>query len=245
MDSSSVRFILCAAGNDMTCSHPATVGIISNRAKHRALGVVLLGLVCAASLGCQGAIVTAYYLFKGTNADADYPGLKDKKVVVVCKPVVSIHYRNQNVSRELSQKVSALLQNNLKKHIKIVDQRKVNKWCDENTWEEYTEIGKALKADMVVAIDLEGFSIFEGQTLYKGNANSTVHVFDCKAGGKEVFSKKMPPTIYPPNASIPMSEKQEDQFRSEFVDILAVRVARHFYEHDAFDDVAVDAQSLR
>ena len=63
--------------------------------------------------------------------------------------------------------------------IKTVNQRKVAKWTDENTWEEYAEVGKAMKADMVVGINLEGFSLFQGQTLYQGKANATVRVYDC------------------------------------------------------------------
>ena len=39
-----------------------------------------------------------------------------------------------------------------------------------------------MKADMVVGIDLEGFSLFQGQTLYQGKANATVRVYDCQQG---------------------------------------------------------------
>jgi hypothetical protein len=211
----------------------------------RALLVVLLGLtVCGAFSGCQGLLVTAYYFINGTDDAAEYNGLKEKKVVVVCRPLVAVHYRNQNVARDLSQQVSVLLKEKVKK-IKVVDQRKVNKWCDENSWEEYAAVGKALKADMVVGIDIESFTIYQGQTLYQGNASSTVHVFDCKEGDKEVFAKQMPQTVYPPSTGIATSERHEDEFRAEFVKVLASRVARHFYAHDAFDDVALDAQALK
>jgi ABC-type uncharacterized transport system auxiliary subunit len=213
--------------------------------RFKALFIVLAGLVCGILPGCQSALATAYWLVHGTDADAAFPGLKDKKVVVVCKPSVSIHYSNQNVSKVLCQQVSTLLQEKLGKKTKVVDQRKVNNWCDKNNWEEYTEVGKAMKADFVVGIDLEKFSIFLGQTLYQGNAQATVRVFDCKDGGKEVFKRTLPPTVYPPSAGLPTSERQEDEFRNEFIGVLAHRAARFFYGYDTFDDVAVDSQALK
>ena len=41
-------------------------------------------------------------------------------------------------------------------------------------WEEYVEVGKAMKADMVVGVELEKFSIYQAQTLYQGKANASV-----------------------------------------------------------------------
>ena len=102
-----------------------------------------------------------------------------------------------------------------------------------------------MNADMVVGIDLESFSMFQGQTLYRGKANASIHVYDCKAGGKEVFTRTMPPTIYPPNTFIPTSDRQEGEFRREFTLVLADQVARHFYAHDRNADVAQDASTLR
>ena len=80
----------------------------------------------------------------------------------------------------------------------MIDQRKVAKWTDENTWEEYSEVGKAMKADMVVGIDLESFSIFQGQTLYQGKANATIKVSIVSKGGKLVFDKSIPQCGLPP-----------------------------------------------
>jgi hypothetical protein len=206
--------------------------------------LLLALMACLPLLGCQGALVTAYYLMHGTNDEADYPGLKGKKVVVVCKPLIQLQYRNANVARDVSQQVSQLLREHIEK-IKVVDQRKVAKWLDENTWEDYTEVGKAMKADIVVGIDLESFGILEGQTLYQGKANVVVHVYECKAGGKEVFTRTMPPAIYPPNTGVPTSDCQEGEFRQKFIQVLAERVARLFYAHDRYADVAEDVGAMK
>ena len=140
--------------------------------------------------------------------------------------------------------MSKLLEERVPK-IKVVDAEKVNKWCDENTWDEYVEVGKAMKADVVVGVELEKFSIYQAQTLYQGKANAIVRVYDCKNGGKVVFEKILPQTVYPPNTFIQTSDLQESEFRREFIGVLADQVARHFYGHDPYADLGQDNSALR
>jgi hypothetical protein len=206
--------------------------------------LTVLAATLVPALGCKEIMTTAMYLFKGTDVDPDFKDLQDKKVVVVCRPLVSLQYRNANVNRELAQQITLLLQEKVPK-IKMVDQRKIAKWTDENTWEEYPEVGKAMKADMVVGIDLESFSLYQAQTLYQGKANATVQVFDCKKGGKVVFEKTIPQSVYPPNSAVPTSERAEPEFRREFVLVLADQIARHFYAHDPYADMGQDAAAMR
>jgi hypothetical protein len=219
-----------------------------NRPSTRYGMVALLMLALAAATlpatGCRSALATAMFLIKGTDVPPDYPGLKDKKVAVVCRPLVQLQYRNANVARDLAQQITLLLQAQVPK-IHTVDQRKIAKWTDENTWEEYPEVGKAMKADLVVGVDLEGFTLLQGQTLYQGKANATVRVYDCHQNGKLVFEKIIPQAVYPPNTGIPTSDRQEAEFRREFVGVLADQIARHFYAHDPHADFAQDAAALR
>jgi hypothetical protein len=208
--------------------------------------VAVLMMVLMPAAGCSNALFTLVYLIKGTDVDPDFKELKGKKVAVVCRPVGSLSYSDVNVGRDLAQQITLLLQEQVPK-IKTIDQKKVARWTDENAWEEYPEVGKALKADMVVAVDLESFKILQGQTLYQGKANATVRVYDCsKTGkGKEVFRKNLPQSIYPPNAPIPTTDRTEPEFRREFVMILANQIARHFFAHDAHADLGQDAQALK
>jgi hypothetical protein len=203
-----------------------------------------LAVAALPAVGCVSGLATVAYFLKGTDVDPDFAGMKGKKVAVVCRPLVTLQYRNANVARDLAQQITVLLQNKVPK-IHTVDQRKVARWTDENTWEEYVEVGKAMKADMVVGVDLEGFSIFEGQTLYRGKANATIHVYDLQKDGKEVFVKNLPESVYPPNSVVPTSERQEAQFRREFEAVLADQIARHFYAHDPYADMAQDVSALK
>jgi len=210
--------------------------------------VLIAALMIAAlpAIGCTSGLFTVMYLFKGLDVDPDFKDLKGKKVAVVCRPTASLTYSNANVGRDLAQQITLLLQEQVPK-IKTIDQKKIAKWIDENTWEEYTEVGKAMKADMVVAVDLESFSIYQGQTLYQGKADATIRVFDCtKTGrGKEVFHKNIPQAVYPPSSPIPASDRTEPEFRREFVLVLANQIARHFYAHDPHADLGQDAEALK
>ncbi len=210
--------------------------------------VVAAVLVAVAALstssGCRSAIATAMYLFKGEDVEPEYKGLKGKKVAVVCRPPAGLNYANSTAGRDIVQQMSKLLQERVPK-IKVIDAQKVNKWCDENTWEEYVEVGKALKADVVVGVELEKFSIYQAQTLYQGKANAIVRVYDCKDGGKVVFEKILPQTVYPPNTFIQTSDVQETEFRREFIGVLADQIARHFYSHDPYADLGQDNSALR
>jgi hypothetical protein len=90
---------------------------------------------------------------------------------------------------------------------------------------------------------LEHFDLYKGQTLFQGRASVDLTVYDCKSG-ELVFKKRLPQSVYPPNREIPTWEKQEAEFRREFVRVLADQVARHFYDHDPYADFALDSKSM-
>lgn len=219
-----------------------------DRALRRYGYLLFLGLLVAMG-GCANMLATVFYVVKGNETDPEFSGLKGKKVAVVCRPLVALKYQDSRVAKDLAGEIGKLLKQNGKK-IQVVEARKVERWIDENTWEEYSEVGKALDAEMVVGVDLESFTIYQGQTLYQGRANVTLHVIDCKGDGKgkdkgkdseTVFEKSMPEVVYPPNFCIQTSEKQEAQFRREFIHMLGNHIGRHFYPYEAHADVAQDA----
>jgi len=205
-----------------------------------------LTLLVLSAGGCQVVMLTAGLLFKGTDEDAEFNDLKGKTVAVVCRPAQSVQYTNPFASHELSAEVAALLKANVSK-IKIINQQKVNDWVDKNDADaEYADIGKGVKADMVVAIDLENFNLKAGQTLFQGHSNVAVHVYDCqKTGeGKEVFHKSMPEIVYPRGMPV-ATDRKEGEFRHEYVVVIATQIARFFYAHDPYADVGEDANAWR
>jgi len=201
----------------------------------------LVGTVLAAG-GCANALFTAAWLVKGGNVDPEYAGLKNKKVAVVCRSPGDLAYRDSNVGKDLAREIGKFLKQNVTK-IQVVDARKVDDWIDENTWNEYTEVGKAVGADLVVGVDLEEFGLYEGQTVYQGKASVVVKVYDCKTG-ESVFEKRLPRVVYPPSGVVPTSDKSEADFRRMFVRVLSDQIARHFYPHDPRDYFAIDSTAM-
>lgn len=212
-----------------------------SHAWNRALVLVcLVGLIPTG--GCAAAAL-AMYAIKGTNVPGEYEELKDQRVCVVCRPTASLQYSNASVSKRLARLVSVLLDQNIRK-LHVIDVREVEQWTDENSWNEYHEVGQALKADLVIGIDLENFELYQGQTLYQGRASLTVSVNDVEKPGTVHFEKVLPQVIFPPNSGIPASDRPEAEFRAQFLNRVANQVGNLFYSHDSRADFALDSLAL-
>ena len=207
----------------------------------RWLGSSALLALLVATVGCQGPLLTAMYLMGAADTQAEFKGLRKQRVVVVCQPLVQLKCRDMNASKQIGREVGKLLRKNAK--CQVVNHDKVAEWLDNNASDDCLEIGRALDANMVVAVELLDFNIYQGQTLYQGKANYVLKVYDCETGDV-VFEKTPDPSIWPPNAGIATSDKQESQFRRNFVAILSDEIARHFYSHDQRSYFAGDAAAL-
>jgi hypothetical protein len=194
-------------------------------------------------VGCQSGLFTAMYIIKGNMVDPEYAGLKGKKVVVVCRATSEMEFANIAVADELAATISRMLGQNVRR-IEIIPPREVEKWTDENEWEEFTEVGKAVGAQQVVGVDLDQFGIYQGQTVYQGTAIVAIHVFDLEQDGAMVYNSMPPQTRWPPNSVEPVGDKLPAQFRKEFIQVLANEVGKHFYPHDPAHDFARDADAL-
>ncbi len=212
-----------------------------NRRTWAATAFSWLGLSLLAT-GCN-TLATFTYVLTGTDTEAEFKELPGKKVAIVCRPTTSLDFNNSSVATMLAQQVGIRLQQQVKK-IEIVDQRQVSDWTDENTWEDYVEIGRALNADFVIGIDLEEFNLYQGQTLYQGRANVHFAVYDTTKGKLHVWEKYLPQVVYPPTAPIPASERPEGEFRRKFVGALAEQIAKYFHAHDSTADFAADSTVL-
>jgi len=207
-----------------------------------ALVLLLLAGGVVSTSGCRAVLTTAAYLIHGTDVDAKYDCLNDKTVAVVCRTSGDLDYRDSSVAGDLAKKVGMLLRQNNRK-IKVVDHRKVAAWMDENSWDEFAEIGEALDADMVLGIDLASFTIYESPTLYQGKADVSFEVFDRGQDSSVIAEEMLPRTLHPPNVPVPTSDRPEREFRHEFVAVLADRIGRYFYPHSPYADYATDAQA--
>ena len=189
----------------------------------------LAALLLLPQAGCS-MLMTAAYLLEPADVPAEFAGLAGKRVAVVCKPIVELEFSDANSARELAGLVGAQIETAVRK-AKVVKQQEVARWIDEHAWVDYPTLGKALDADHVVGIDLEGFRLHEGSTLYRGKASVHVRVFDVKKKSL-VFEKRFDDYTFPTDSAIPATDRTEVQFRGLFLQMLSLRISRcgHAYE---------------
>ncbi len=207
------------------------------------LFVALVALVPAT--GCvHQMLATMIYVWSGPAVPASYEGLEGKRVVVYCRAPSSIEYRHATAAHDLSKRVASLLEINVDK-IDVASPRDVENWINESDREEFAELASALNADVVVHIDMEQFRLEKGATLYQGDADIVLTVYDMEQGAKIVWEKPLGQILYPVNSAVPKQDKSLRQFHRQFIEMLAQQIARHFYPHDPRADFAIDATAHR
>jgi hypothetical protein len=211
-----------------------------------AVAFTLIGaLSLLAAGGCAPLLATGIYIAQGGNVvPPEYDGLEEQRVVVVCRPPSSHEYRHAGASRAVSQHVSELLVDNVE-DIDVVNPREVDNWIDESDWGDFKELARAVHADKVVYIEMNDFELYKGKTLYQGQADVSVTIYDMKNNGRLVWDEHLGEILYPSNSGIPAQDKPVQQFEREFVSIVATRIAQNFYKHDPNGAFAMDAMANR
>jgi hypothetical protein len=198
-------------------------------------------LAMGAAPGCVGIVATA--LYRGRMAPAECKALEGKKVAIVCTANTGDFGPNPSaniIARHVGQKLTETV-----KDIKIVNQQNIEAWIDEHDAEyiDYAEVGKGVKAELVVAIEIESLRLQDSATLYKGNTEYTLKVIDV-ADGREVFAPFTPPVIYPKYSGLHTASVTKEQFRQKYLEIVGDEIARRFHEHDLNEQIAVDTAEL-
>ena len=199
-----------------------------------------VALVFVSTSGCNLLLTQLGYWSGGNLIPAEYAGLEKQRVAIVCVSD-NASYGVGTESELLARGVAGILKQHVKE-IDVVRQDEIADWIDKNDWSEvdYREVGKGVKADRIIAIDLAGFRLYEGQSLYRGRAAVTVTVYDLADGGKEVFRRPLPEIRFPANGVYHSSETTETAFRRAFIKVISAQVARYFYDYDMVDTYGRD-----
>ena len=213
-------------------------------------GYVLLVLsVAAVTLTATGCLTTMANLINagwGNLVPAQFDGLREKRVAVICVSGSSA-FGPSSASTTIARQVTRLLKKNVR-DIEIIEQQHVERWIDENDWNQvdYLEIGRGVGADVLVAVDLRSFSLHDGQTMYRGRADVSVTVYDMAQGKdeEEVFHISPPQFQYPKNTGQHTADIAEAEFRRNFISFVSLRIARYFYPYEVRDDYANDTLIL-
>jgi len=220
-------------------------GITMNRSTRRpqfCTLALLVALLLVSTTGCLSTILaTGIYIFQGGNVvPAECDALEGQRVVVICRPPSSHEYRHAGASRTIGKRISKMLEANVEK-IDVVSPQEVDNWVDEQDWENFKDLGRAVKATRIVYVELDDFSLYKGATLYQGDADVSVKVYDMTDRGKEIWERRVGQILFPRNSGIPAADKPIQEFQRQFVEVVSSQVASHFYEHDPNATFALDA----
>lgn len=208
----------------------------------RVLGLLLVAAVTVPAAGCIGPMALFMQAMGKDRVPAACGALVERRVAVVCCSESGV-FESDLASSMLATRINMLLADNVKK-IQVIEQQTINDWRDENDWDgmDYVPLGEGVGADLIVAIDLGSLSLHEGQTMYRGQAEATVSVYDVANRGKKVFRHTPSPSqlTYPVQSGVDVHDISEADFRREYVDILARWLARCFYPYEFQEDFAVD-----
>jgi hypothetical protein len=228
-----VRKKRCAGASQTECA-PCDVGQSVDRGWAAALGALLLLLSCG---GCIGVANWILWGIKGEKVPAQYTGLRNQRVAIVCATANS-PFEPGGVTGMIARQVAEILQREVK-GISIVPLEDVADWIDRNDWAsmDYREVGRGVKANKVLAVEFERLSFQDGPTTVRGRADFSVSVFDVASGQRE-FHREVPEHIYPTQAPSTMSPRQ---FQLLYIRQLANHIAEYFYDHDFTQKFGLDA----
>nr|AGC71386.1 putative protein-signal peptide and transmembrane prediction [uncultured bacterium A1Q1_fos_1815] len=214
----------------------------ASRRRFLACGL-LMGAVLGSSSGCVRLAANLVHAFKGNDVPAEFVGLEGKKIAVLCST-------DEGVSTDVNGIVVArfvreLLQSKIEK-VSVASEQEVDQWVlSQNTdVRDYAAIGKGLDVDYVIAIDMSNLTFKNGSTLYRGNCDLTVSVYDINKEGRVAFRKHVSQFMYPTMAGAPTTDMSETNFRRIYLTRVAHRAARHFFPYELGADVAADATLL-
>jgi hypothetical protein len=207
--------------------------------------LALLSLALVTTTGCVGTLANLMHVAKGNTVPARYTGLKGKRVAVVCVSN-SESFGPSFASQALASQIANLIKAEVS-DVKVIPPQEIANWIDRNDWDylNYQAVGRGVNADIVVAIDLESFSLHEGKTLFKGRADVRVVVYDMLQDGQAVFAFDPTQIEFPENSGYHTTDMSEETFRRQFLSILANRVARQFYPYDVQEDFARDTSLIQ
>ena len=187
--------------------------------------LVLAGLLCIASTGCVGALANFIHAGWGNLVPARYDRMAGRKVAVVCLSS-STSFGNSSAALDIAERIEKKLLERVPE-IRLIDQQAIEEWMDTHDWNEidYRELGQGIETELLVAVDLDSFSLYEGQTLFKGRANVAMTVYDI-AKDQIDYEVETTEVTFPMNGGQHTADTSEREFRRRFLEVISSAVAK-------------------
>ena len=205
----------------------------------QAIGLSILGLAILIQSGC-GLLLHTVRMIHPTKVKALYSGLEGRRVAVVCEMATS-SFGPYSPPDQIAKLVAHDLQERVD-DVDVIPHDEIMNWKDTNDWNaiDYRQIGRGVNAEMVVAVDIKNYRIYEG-TFYRGRADVTTRVFDMTQKGKPVHQSEVFDFKFPARGGIPSTEMSENNFRRQFIRALARHLSKAFYDYELREDLAIDS----
>lgn len=206
---------------------------------------LLLAGALSTSSGCSYLLFLGYLIGGPPSISPDFDeqtkeSFTDKEVTVavVCYAPTTIRYSFEDIDYEVAKYVSFRLHQH---KIKVISPDRVREWLDQNReWDKPAEIGEYFDATYVVYIDLNEFSLYEGDSasLYRGRAEAVVNVWKMDGSGDaEKIYETEKISKFPTHQPIASSDEQYGHFKSRYLARLSDEIGRLFYEYYTFDEI--------
>ncbi len=215
----------------------------SNSSRRTFCFFVLLTAMCVALSGCAHALGVLAVAVQGDKVDPPCM-LMEGKVCVVVRPRASTSYQYGDVAASLAKALYSKLTLGIKdfkkkkkrESITLIPQDEVEKYCDGMEAEsDFVEIGKAVGADQVIAVDLLAFNHIAGTNVWQGRADMNVQLIDVKSGAVLYQPDALPEYVYPRNHPVSASDQNEWNFQREYILRLGNYLSKQFVPSDRMD----------
>ena len=208
--------------------------------KKYGLAALMLASLLMTQSGCMGLYANLMHAVGADQVPAEYDELPESRLAVVTL-TDSSQYSDDVSARLLSRMVGDILLKEVD-DVKLVREDQIDQWRDTNGWDsvDLGDIGRGVKADKVLGIELTNLRLREGQTLYRGRANVAIKIIDPKTDDI-LYRRTIDEFTYPTTAGQHTSETTEKRFRKLYLGMLARQIARSFHPWDMTEDFALDS----
>ena len=215
----------------------------------RTLWTTLVLLFACSSFGCVGVTSHLMFWLQGVRVDPEFRGLNDKRVALICMSDAA-PYGPDLATQMLTKRISKKLIGEIKR-INLISRNEIENWIDNHDWDQidYLEIGKGVNADIVIAVELENYSLQEGSSLYRGTTNYSVHVYDLSESNNRqtspVYEKGAVEYAFPKDHPISSIGVSQRKFEEMFINELGQQVGNYFTGYEMPDNIAREGSQSR
>ena len=134
--------------------------------------------------------------------------------------------------QQIAERINRNLKSELNGKVRLITQQTIEQYNDENSWQDFTEVGRDLDVQRVVAIDIETLSVKNSGTMHQANLVFTVTVYDMEDDGEICFDKDFEITFPTEGGAAPASSISERRFVGLLVKYVSRNISELFHSHN-------------